>query len=446
MAKAKPIQCDGQQFASITALSEHFGVSAKKVRTRLRFGWTPEEAVGIGPPRKRPSSQRTALTFNGVRYDSLVAASKALGLDPRMIAGRVANGYSPEDALRGNLKGHSSNNAKAIEFKGKSYASHEKLCAQFGQRWGNVRRRVSRGWTMEQALLIELAPPRFRNFEGHAREHKWKEVRVSEGKTEPVPDAGGYKLYLITNILTGSEYVGLTVNSLEQRLKQHFAAARKGRKSAFSNALRKYGLSAFKIELIKSDAQTYDELQEQEVLEIVKRDSIRNGYNTAQGGSIGTSKKLSIDGKTYQSYAMAAEVFGVDPTVLSLRLNRLKWSPEEAVGLVSRDWEGKEVPVTVDGKRYASISKAAEFYGKNYKLVHERHRSRDWTLEQALDLVPPPASSKYGGQNLTVGGKVYGSFGEAGRDLGINPESFRKRVQEGMSPDEAYRRARKKAL
>ena len=82
---------------------------------------------------------------------------------------------------------------------------------------------------MEQALLLEPTPPRFRNFEGHARDQKWKVVRVAEGKVEPVPDAEGYKLYLVTNTVKGKVYVGLTITSLEHRLKQHFAAARRGR-------------------------------------------------------------------------------------------------------------------------------------------------------------------------------------------------------------------------
>ena len=163
--------------------------------------------------------------------------------------------------------------SEQFEFRGRTYASREELCAEFGQRWSNVQRRVNRGWTMEQGLLIEPPPPRFRDFDGHAREHKWKEVRLTDGRTEPVPDAGGYKLYFITNVVNGKVYVGLTVSSLPQRLKQHFAAARKGRKSAFTNALRKYGEEAFKIELINSAARTYDELQTQEVVEISRRDS-----------------------------------------------------------------------------------------------------------------------------------------------------------------------------
>jgi hypothetical protein len=77
-----------------------------------------------------------------------------------------------------------------------------------------------RGWTLEQALGVQDAPPRFRNFEGHARDHKWKEVRVTDGKTEPIPDTDGYKLYLVTNTINGKVYVGLTIGDPEAALRR----------------------------------------------------------------------------------------------------------------------------------------------------------------------------------------------------------------------------------
>ena len=95
------------------------------------------------------------------------------------------------------------------------------------------------------------------------------------------------------------------------------------------------------------------------MLEIEKRDAIRKGYNTALGGSIGTSKAITISGKTYQSYAGAAEAYGVDPVIFALRVSRLKWTPEEAAGIVGKRWAGKSIPVVVAGKTYKSLAEAA---------------------------------------------------------------------------------------
>lgn len=438
-----PVTCNGVNYASVAALADHFGERADRLVQRLGLGWTPEEAVGI-VPRKRPLNKRHQITHLGVTYDSLVAACLTLGLEPGTVGARVRNGYSVTDALAGNLKPRIGHTAKPIEFRGETYASRHELCLKHNQRWGNVQRRISRGWTIEQALLIEPAPPRFRNHEGHARDHKWKEVRINEGQIEPVPDIGGFKLYVVTNTVNGKQYVGLTMTSLEQRLKQHFSAARRGRKSAFTNALRKYGEPAFTVSLIRSDAKSYAALQLQEVEEIQRRDCIRKGYNTAKGGAIGTSKEITIAGKVFPSLAAAADAYAIDSTVFVLRLSRLKWSAEEAAGLVERDWEGKAQPVTIGGVEHQSLYSAAMSFGVNYKLVHNRVQARGWTLEQAVGLSPAPDSRKYAGEAVEVFGNRYGSIGEAARALGVNVESFRKRMREGISPEEAYERARKK--
>jgi hypothetical protein len=425
----------------MTELAARYGLPAAKVQQRIRLGWTPEQAVEIEPRVKKVTSGRP-VAHNGIHFTSLAEAARALGLNPATIAARVSKGYSVEDALNGNLTGHSAHRSKSIEFLGREYVSREELCRQFGQSWGNVQRRIARGWTMKQALMLEPAPPRFRNHEGHARDHRWKEARVNDGQVEPVPDGGGFKLYVVTNTANGKQYVGLTMTSLEQRLKQHIAAAKRGRKSAFSNALRKYGVEAFTISLIRSDACSYAELQRQEVNEIKLRDTIRNGYNTAKGGAVGTSKEIVIGDAVFPSYAAAAEAYGVDPAVFSMRLTRLGWSPEEAAGLVEKNWEGKEKPVSLNGTEYPSLSSAARAHGVDYKLLHNRVHARGWTLEQAAGLSPAPDSHKFSGEPVEVQGKRYKSIGEAARALGVNVESFRKRIRGGMTPDEAFCRAR----
>jgi hypothetical protein len=438
MGTPTKILCNGQSFDSITTLSEHLAISKQKVTRRLSSGWTPEQAVGLVAPNKRLGSTGKPLEFDGVRYSSLVEASTALGLNPGTIAARVLKGYSVEDALRGSLKERVGTRAKTIEYRGEVFQSHEELAAHYSQQWRTVGKRTGRGWTLEQALGIDPAPPRFRDFEGHARDHKWKEVRTSDGKMEPTPDEQGYKLYFVTNTVNDKVYVGLTIGSLASRLKQHFAASRKGRKSAFMNAIRKHGEAVFSIELLSSDAITYDELQEQEVLEITKRDAIRNGYNTAQGGSIGSSKSITIDGKTYQGYTVAAEAFGIDPTVFSMRVSRLKWAPEEAAGLVPRFWQGKSKPITVEGRDFKSFRQAALHYGQEVPTALSRFRKKGWTIEQALGIEPAPKRTYPSSKSLSILGVEYGSMAAAAGALGVSVDALRRHIRLGKTPDEAY--------
>ena len=282
-------------------------------------------------------------------------------------------------------------------------------------------------------------------MEHYTREHKWKEVRVAGGRFEPVPDLQGFKLYLVTNAVNQKVYVGLTIGPLEHRLKQHFAAARSGRKSAFSNAIRKYGEQSFKIELLSTNARTYNELQELEVLEIAKRDAIRNGYNTALGGSIGTSKAITIAGKTYQSYAGAAEAHGVDPLVFALRVSRLKWTPEEAAGIAEKRWAGKSIRISVAGKAFSSIGEAAKFYQQVPGTVHSRYRIKGWTIEQSLGIAPPPQRARASDKGASILGIEYESISDAAAALGMNANALRRHIRLGLTPDEAYAKMRHQA-
>jgi hypothetical protein len=438
----KKIGCQGKEFASIKAFSDAYKLQAGKVTVRLRMGWTPEEAVGLSV-RERTGTTGKPVIVTGGQFASIKDAAIANGLKPATLVARIARGYAIEDAVLGKLKPRRGR-LKPFEFEGRMFETSHQFFVHYGEKWTNVQRRMNRGWTLREALLLDPAPPRFRDFEGHARDVKWKNVRLVGGEVEPVPDVGGFKLYLVTNTVNGKQYVGITVGSLENRLKQHFAMARRGRKSAFANAIRKYGERCFEITLISDAAATFEQLQQLEVEEIARRDTIRKGYNTAAGGSLGTSKQIAVGGQTFTSYATAADHFGIDAGVFVLRVSRLKWSPEEAAGLQERTWKGKRRPVTLKGVVYGSTRKAAEAHGIDYKLVYGRI-SNGWTLEQALEFVPAPESARYAGRQITVFGVQYESINHAASVLGVNAESFRKRIELGASPEEAFARARKVA-
>jgi GIY-YIG catalytic domain len=441
MATPKSILCQGVTYGSVLELAERFGIHPSTVARRLRDGWTPEAAVGVHAKPKR-QGHGTSVTYNGKQYPHLKALADELKIDADTFRARLARGYSLEDAATGRMKPRVSAAAEAVEFEGKKYPSKDSLAKAHGTTWSVVGRRLLRGWTMRQALGLDAEPPRFRDHEGHARDTKWKQTRQTLEKLEPMPDAGGYKIYLITNSVNGKHYVGLTIGTLGDRLKQHFAAARKGRKAPLPNAIRKYGESAFSIQLIRADAQSYEELQDQEINEIATRDSIRSGYNSAVGGAVGITKPITVQGKRFGSRAQAAEHYGVDVAVFNLRVARLKWTPEEAAGLTEKTWKGKEVGVEVAGVKYPSIRQAAIALGKDFRKVYDRFSEKGWTLEQALNLAPPPDTVKVVGLQLTAFGVTFKSISKAAEAHGINPESLRRRMARGESPEAAITAAK----
>lgn len=98
------------------------------------------------------------------------------------------------------------------------------------------------------------------------------------------------KVYIYTNKINNKKYCGITKNSLEKRMQCGYT----GR---FTNALNKYGLKSFTVEVI-AEFNTKEEAGELEK-QIIKEYNLNDdkyGYNIAKGGDGGnTTKNLSSE-------------------------------------------------------------------------------------------------------------------------------------------------------
>ena len=112
------------------------------------------------------------------------------------------------------------------------------------------------------------------------------------------------------------------------------------------------------------------------------------------------SVKSPLGVKEYSSIKEAAIEYGLDPGVVRARLTTHGWSVEKALGLVPPDrrkaHNRKKVEFNLKGKKYSyeSVSAAAKAMGLGEFLVFGRLNARGWTIEQALELVPPPEHTK----------------------------------------------------
>lgn len=98
-------------------------------------------------------------------------------------------------------------------------------------------------------------------------------------------------IYKATNQINNKIYIGKTTQDLKKRKYAHkYNATRgehcRGYKSAFYNAIRKYGFDKFKWEVIDC-AESIDELNRKEKFYIKSLNSIKKGYNISEGGSGG---------------------------------------------------------------------------------------------------------------------------------------------------------------
>ena len=90
-----------------------------------------------------------------------------------------------------------------------------------------------------------------------------------------------YKIYIVTNLVNGKQYVGIT-NSLSKRWNKHRNA--KGSSPALHAAIKKYGLNAFAFSHI-ADAFDAESAKKIEIMLIAEHNTIApHGYNLTSGG------------------------------------------------------------------------------------------------------------------------------------------------------------------
>ena len=93
----------------------------------------------------------------------------------------------------------------------------------------------------------------------------------------------GY-IYYISNSINDKLYIGKTIETLEERFKEHCRASRRQscEKRPLYRAMRKYGVDKFSIHLI--EIVNVSNLSDREIYWIDYYDSYHNGYNATRGG------------------------------------------------------------------------------------------------------------------------------------------------------------------
>lgn len=135
------------------------------------------------------------------------------------------------------------------------------------------------------------------------------------------------KIYKITNTKNGKFYIGMTVDSLEQRLKEHIQECRRYErgivkyKSRLYNAMIADGLQAFIIELVEDNISR--ELvgeREQYYIKLLNSQDDSIGYNISKGGRAGPPQgKHTEQAKLLQSIHNKNKIWCYDPDTLEYR-------------------------------------------------------------------------------------------------------------------------------
>jgi hypothetical protein len=146
----------GKVFDSIKEAAKHYeGRNYNKVLSRLRLGWTPEQAFDLV---KRPVTKRhnvRALEIEGREYQSLSEVSATYSVPLKLLHKRLALGWTAEEAvgLTARTRG-AANSAKPVVVNGRRFSSIKAACKEYGIAVSTLRRRMNTGISMEEALMI----------------------------------------------------------------------------------------------------------------------------------------------------------------------------------------------------------------------------------------------------------------------------------------------------
>lgn len=151
-----PIAVEGRQFASLRQAASHYGVDAHNAGSRLRRGWTIEQALELSPPpRSRP------VTVRGEIFFSLSAAAVRYGVIPVTASWRYGHGWTIEQALDLAPPPDTDNfgNSHPVTVQGLPFPSFRAACRHFGVSYSTAVQRRTKGLSVEKSLGLEAPDP-----------------------------------------------------------------------------------------------------------------------------------------------------------------------------------------------------------------------------------------------------------------------------------------------
>jgi len=152
------IEINGFVYPSKRAAARAYNVHDVTFHTRLKKGWTPEQAVGITSPPSRARPKGRAISCEGVEHSSLTRFAEKLDKPRELVKGRLKRGWTPEQAVELVPPPTGSNVPQQITCNGRDFRSAAALAKYYEQPDGRVRRLLKKGLSPEIAAGLEPEP------------------------------------------------------------------------------------------------------------------------------------------------------------------------------------------------------------------------------------------------------------------------------------------------
>ena len=314
----------------ITIICPRHGAFEQQPNNHLRKAGCPECA------KENTTEAQFGFKYKNIWYRSIKHACQQLSKDYWVVVKRLDAGWTAEEAFDDVPRDYFRHPFKV---DGVTYNGIEDAVRQLNAPVSSatVRRRIAEGMKPEEALFT---PPK---------------LSYSNGV-----------IYLITNLIDGKQYVGLTTTSLNERWERHLDQAFRKEASLVHKAIAETGKENFTIKIIDFSSSLED-LRDKERKWIKDLKTLTpNGYNVSKGGEFGGSPgkptKIPGDPTIYPSVKAAAEALAA----------REEISQEAAE---KRIYTGR-----IDVKKPHGMSKT-QFYKRWGYLVYgaTNPKSRDYT-------------------------------------------------------------------
>ena len=181
----------GNKYTSIVEMAKAYGKDYCTVHNRLKGGWTLEDALTIDVNKKRRTGGKECVDPLGNRFKSITEMAKAYGKDYKVLRDRLKAGWSLEDALILDIE--ISNKGKGyIDHKGNKFKSVMEMAKAYGKDANTVYSRLRDGWSIEDALTTD-ANSRYKECIDH-KGNKFKSIAEMARAYGKEPGIVNYRL------------------------------------------------------------------------------------------------------------------------------------------------------------------------------------------------------------------------------------------------------------
>lgn len=140
----------GNSFPTVKAMCAYYNVPTTNYFSRLRYGWTVQEALcGKEHDKQHQGYHKSVLDHLGNQYDTIADMARAYKISPAVLKSRLKNGWNVEQALYQPVA-----DSARVDHRGIQYQSTKQMCDAYHISVPLFCGRISRGYSIEEALTL----------------------------------------------------------------------------------------------------------------------------------------------------------------------------------------------------------------------------------------------------------------------------------------------------